>query len=108
MADLRLPPRVGGIVAHVWGKRGARTAKRLRRRLARLGVSYGAIATDSWDSFRKVSGGARYLTGKQYTKGIEGNNCACVTGTGASSGRPAASQRRFVGTGRCLPPFSFT
>ena len=67
--------RSGEMVAHVWGKRDTRTAEKLRRRLVRLGVRYGAIATDSWDSFEKVSGGGRHLTGKQYTKGIEGNNC---------------------------------
>ena len=64
--------RSGEMVAHGWGKRDTRTAEKLRRRLVRLGVRYGAIATDSQDSFGKVFGGERFLTGKQHTKGIEG------------------------------------
>jgi hypothetical protein len=37
------------IVAYAWGKRDLRTAKKLGRRLGRLGISYGRIAADDWE-----------------------------------------------------------
>ena len=66
--------RTGDIVVHIWKRRNARTAEKLRR-LIRLGVSYDAVATDDRDSFAKVFGSGRHLRGKQYTKGIESNKC---------------------------------
>jgi IS1 family transposase/transposase-like protein len=65
----------GEIVAYVWGKRDLKTAQKLRKRLKRLGISYGRIACDEWDSFLAAFGTEAELRGKRYTVGIEGNNC---------------------------------
>jgi IS1 family transposase/transposase-like protein len=65
----------GEIVAWVWGKRNAHTARKLRQKLADLGVQVGCIQTDDWKSFKKVFGQDNHQVGKIYTRGIEGNNC---------------------------------
>ena len=39
----------GEIVAFVWGKRNLKTAKRLRVKLAALGVSFDTVFSDSWE-----------------------------------------------------------
>jgi IS1 family transposase len=65
----------GEIVAYVWGKRDLRTAVKLKKRLKRLGVTYDRIACDTWDSFLTAFKNDKLLIGKQYTVGIEGNNC---------------------------------
>ena len=65
----------GEIVAYVWGKRDLSTAQRLRNRLRRLGVRYGAVATDDWNSFLSVFKQDKHKIGKKHTVGIEGNNC---------------------------------
>jgi IS1 family transposase len=65
----------GEIVAYVWGKRDLKTAVRFRKRLQRLGVAYDRIATDEWNSFLTAFNDDELLIGKQYTVGIEGNNC---------------------------------
>jgi IS1 family transposase/transposase-like protein len=65
----------GEIAAHVWGKRDLKTAKKLRKRLLRLGISYDALATDNWESFIGAFKQDKHLIGKKYTVGIEGNNC---------------------------------
>ncbi|KAA6338891.1 hypothetical protein EZS27_013126 [termite gut metagenome] len=36
------------IVAYVWGKQDLKTAKRLRKKLFKLGISFGCIFTDDW------------------------------------------------------------
>jgi IS1 family transposase len=65
----------GEIVAFVWGKRGLKTAKKLRKRIKRLGISYDRIAADDRDSFLSAFVEDNHDTGKEYTAGIEGNNC---------------------------------
>jgi IS1 family transposase len=65
----------GEIVAFVWGKRDLKTAKELKKKMSDLGVSYGRIATDDWDSFVSAFKGENHLTGKKYAVGIEGHNC---------------------------------
>jgi IS1 family transposase len=65
----------GEIVAFVWGKRDLKTARDLKKKLSDMGVSYGSIATDDWDSFVAAFKGDNHLIGKKYTVGIEGNNC---------------------------------
>ena len=65
----------GEIVAYVWGKRDLKTAKKLRKRINRLGITYDRIATDNWDSFLAAFALDLHDVGKQYTVGIEGNNC---------------------------------
>ena len=65
----------GEMVAWVWGNRSAKTAQRLRERLVELGVTYGRLAMDDWDSFAKAFSEDPRDTGKEHTVGIEGNNC---------------------------------
>ena len=67
------------IVAYVMGDRSKKTAEKLREKLRGLGVTYGRIATDNWEAFiaafDKNNTNAEHDIGKQYTNGIEGNNC---------------------------------
>jgi IS1 family transposase len=49
--------------------------EKLKERIKELGISYGRVATDSWDSFLAVFGGDTHSAGKAHTVGIEGNNC---------------------------------
>ena len=65
----------GEIVAHVWGKRNLKTAKKLRNKLSSLGISFDTIYTDNWDSFNAAFSSDNHVTGKDNTVGIEGNNC---------------------------------
>ncbi|KAA6352004.1 hypothetical protein EZS27_000656 [termite gut metagenome] len=65
----------GEIVAYVWGKRNLKTAKRLREKLIKLGVSFGCICTDEWQSFITAFKEDNHVIGKAHTIGIEGNNC---------------------------------
>ena len=65
----------GEIVAWVFGKRNYKTAKALRNRIKTLGIRYDLIAMDNWKSFKKAFGADRCRVGKEFTKGIEGNNC---------------------------------
>jgi len=65
----------GEIVAYVWGKRDIKTAKKLKERLKRIGITYDEIACDDWDSFLTAFGTEVKLIGKEHTVGIEGNNC---------------------------------
>jgi IS1 family transposase len=65
----------GEIVCFVWGKRDFQTAQKLKKKMTDLGISYGSIATDNWDSFVAVFKEDNHLVGKEYTVGIEGNNC---------------------------------
>jgi len=64
----------GEIVAYVWGKRDLKTAKKLRKRLKRLEITYDSIACDDWDSFLRAFGAEVKQRGKRHTVGIEGNN----------------------------------
>ena len=57
------------------GKRNTDTAPKLRNRLKSFGISYGAIATDNWNSFKQAFKDDVHFQGKWATKGIEGNNC---------------------------------
>jgi IS1 family transposase len=65
----------GEIAGFVWGKRDLKTAKALKKKLSDLGVSYGSIATDDWNSVVSAFKGENHLIGKKYTVGTEGNNC---------------------------------
>jgi IS1 family transposase len=59
----------------VWGKRDLKTAKKLRKRMQRLGISCDGIATDEGDSFLSAFAEDNHDTGKKHAIGIEGNNC---------------------------------
>jgi len=67
------------IVAYVLGDRSVKTANKLRKKLKELGITYDRIATDNWKAFiaafKKSLTSAEHDIGKQYTNGIEGNNC---------------------------------
>jgi IS1 family transposase len=65
----------GGIVAFVWGKRDIKTARKLRKRIQQLGISYDMIGMDNRDSFLATFREDRHLVGKKHPVGIEGNNC---------------------------------
>ena len=65
----------GEIVAFVWGKRNTKTAIKLRTKLKELNVSFDAIYTDNWDSFKAAFCDDNHIVGKENTVGIEGNNC---------------------------------
>jgi len=67
--------KTGEIVAYVWGKRNYKTAKRLRDKMAKLGVTYDTVYTDDWSSFVKAFKSDNHIIGKKNTVGIEGNNC---------------------------------
>jgi len=55
----------GEIVCFVLGKRDLQTAQKLKDKLSDLGVSYGSIATDNWDSFIAVFKDDNHLVGKK-------------------------------------------
>ena len=63
------------IITYVWGKRDLRTAKKLRKQLKELNITYDSIATDDWKSFKTTFKEDNHLIGKAYTVRIEGNNC---------------------------------
>jgi IS1 family transposase len=65
----------GGIAAHAWGKRSLKTAKKLRKRLKRLGISRGLAVADAWGSFVSAFREGRREMGKAQAGGMEGNNC---------------------------------
>jgi hypothetical protein len=55
----------GEIAAFVWEKRDIKTAEKLRKRIKRLGISYGQIGMDKWDSFLAVFGEDKHRVGKK-------------------------------------------
>ena len=63
------------IITYVWGKRDLRTAKKLRKQLKELNITYDSIATDDWKSFKTTFKEDNHLIEKAYTVGIEGNKC---------------------------------
>ena len=65
----------GEIVAFVWGRRNAKTARKLCEKLSSLGVSFDTVYTDDIDSFKKAFADGNHITGKKHTVGIEENNC---------------------------------
>ena len=65
----------GEIVAFAWGKRNAKTARKLRKKLSSLSVSFDTVYTDDWESFKLAFSADNHVTWKRNTVGIEGNNC---------------------------------
>jgi IS1 family transposase len=65
----------GEIVSFVWGKRNSKTAKKLREKLSKSGVTFDVVYTDDWDSFRVAFSADNHIIGKDNTVGIEENNC---------------------------------
>ena len=62
------------IVAFVWGKRNLKTARELRAKLDALGIDFGYICCDNWDSFLTAFDVDFKQVGKRHTVDIEGNN----------------------------------
>ena len=58
------------ILAFTLGKRSAKTVENLLVKLKQLDIEY--FLTDDWEAFRAVLPQNRHLSGKQYTKNIEG------------------------------------
>ena len=67
-------PDTNEIVTFVWGKRNLTTAKQLRAKLEELGVDFGYVCCDNWDSFLTAFGFDFKKVSKYYTVDIEGNN----------------------------------
>jgi IS1 family transposase len=60
----------------LFGTNGNKNSQRLEEKLSDLGVSYGSIASDDWDSFVSAFKGENHRAGKKHTVvGIERNNC---------------------------------
>jgi IS1 family transposase len=72
MAYLCVSPGKRGDCSVCLGKQDIKTTKKLRKRIKRLGISYGQIGTDKWDSFLAVFEEDEHMVGKKYTVGIEG------------------------------------
>jgi IS1 family transposase/transposase-like protein len=62
------------IVAFVWGKRDLKTTNKLRKRITRLGITDGRVATDDWQSFITAFLQDMYDVGRGFAIGIERNN----------------------------------
>jgi IS1 family transposase len=65
----------GEMVSYVWGTRDLKTAKRLREKLVKPGVSFRCICTDDRQSFITAFKEDNHVIGKSHTVGIEWNNC---------------------------------
>ena len=65
----------GETVAFEWGKRNAKTERKLREKLSSLGVTFDTVYTDDRESFRIAFASDNHIIGKENTVGIEGNNC---------------------------------
>jgi insertion element IS1 protein InsB len=65
----------GEIVGWVFGKRNLYTAKKLRNKIKKMGISFDTICMDDWKSFKTAFKDCNCKIGKYWTKGIEGNNC---------------------------------
>ena len=62
------------IVAFIWGKRNLKTARELRAKLDELGVDFGYVCCDNWDSFLTAFDFHFKKVGKRHTVDIKGNN----------------------------------
>jgi IS1 family transposase len=65
----------GEIICYVWGGRHLKTARKLKKKLSELGISYDTLYSDNWKSFLIAFAGCNHIIGKEHTVGIEGNNC---------------------------------
>lgn len=65
----------GEIVAWTFGGRDLKTAKKLHKTLKKKGITWDTLVFDDWRSFKTAFKNENCKIGKQYTQGIEGNNC---------------------------------
>ena len=57
------------------GERGHKDSGKLRKRIRSMGISYDRIGTDDWQSFIRAFLEDNQDVGKEFTVGIERNNC---------------------------------
>lgn len=62
----------GEILAANWGKRNKKSIKALLKKLQDIAVNF--YCTDNWKAFAEVLPKEKHITGKKYTKKIEGIN----------------------------------
>ncbi|KAA6323292.1 hypothetical protein EZS27_027253 [termite gut metagenome] len=67
-------PQSGEVVDYVGGKRDLKTAKRLKEKLLKLGISFGCVCRDDWQRFITAFKEDNHVIGKSHTVGIERNN----------------------------------
>ena len=67
-------PDTSEIVAFIWGKRNLKTARQLRAKLDELGIDFGYVCCNNWDSFLTAFDFDFKKVGKYHTVDIEGNN----------------------------------
>ena len=65
----------GEIIAWTFGKRNAKTVEKLYDIMKAKGITWDFLAFDNWKSFKTVFKNENCKIGKEYTQGIEGNNC---------------------------------
>ena len=63
------------ILASVFGRRDAKTVRRLYEQIKALGIEIQEYCTDTWNSFVEVFAQENHQIGKSYTRAIEGVNC---------------------------------
>ncbi len=65
-------PKEDEILAFAMGKRSAETVRRLMMKLKQISIEW--FLTDDWEAFKAVLPAQKHLSGKAYTKHIEGIN----------------------------------
>ena len=75
MADIRVSPGNRGNSGVCMGQTGLKNGEEAKKTAETAGVTYDRIACDEWDSFLRAFDEDEKLVGKEYTVGIEGNNC---------------------------------
>ena len=66
----------GEIIAWIFGKRNLKIAKKLYSVLQKKEITWDSLAFTDWKSFKTAFKNENCKIGKQYTQGIEGNNCS--------------------------------
>ena len=75
----------GEIVAFVWGKRNLKTAKKLRKKLSSLDLSFDTIYTDDWESFSSAFTGDNHMQEKKIQLVLRVITADYVIGSGVHS-----------------------
>jgi IS1 family transposase len=79
------------VVAYVWGKRDLKTAKRLKEKLLKLGISFGCVCRDDWQRFITAFKEDNHVICQSHTVGIEGTILVLDTVSEGLLGKLAAS-----------------
>ena len=59
----------------IYGGKGDKDGGKAEKGILRMGISYDRIETDDWQSFIRAYLEDTHDGGKEFTVGIEGNNC---------------------------------